>query len=44
MQAIDVVAILYCLLTKCPKEEYGSKEWSVIEGTNWWMGSNKAHL
>ena len=45
MQAIDVVAeFLYCLLTKCPKEEYGRKEWSVNEGTNWWMGSNKAHL
>ena len=45
MQVVDVVAeFLFCLLTKCPKEDFGTKEWSVNETTPWWIGSERAHL
>ena len=39
MQSLENVAeFLFCMLTKCPKEEFGKKEWSVNETTEWWTG------
>eukprot|EP00929_Paragymnodinium_shiwhaense_P050323 TRINITY_DN25340_c0_g1_i1.p1 TRINITY_DN25340_c0_g1~~TRINITY_DN25340_c0_g1_i1.p1 ORF type:complete len:292 (+),score=71.71 TRINITY_DN25340_c0_g1_i1:63-878(+) len=45
MQNIDLVSdFLATMLQKCPADEYSSKEWSINETSDWWKGSDKAHL
>ena len=40
----NVTDFLYALLTECPDDEYGAKEWGIRETTEWWRGSDNAQL
>lgn len=45
LQDIGVVAdFLFFLLTLCPASDFGSREWTVRDQTEWWGGSDKALL
>ena len=45
LQDLSKVAdFLYAVLTECPDKEYGTKEWTIRETTEWWGGSDNAQL